>query len=75
MKFLLIFLCFGVTSTVVAQETPTEKEAAREVLRKMAALGKSLDMPALLARLTAANPARDQVVPVPRNSWIRNCWR
>ena len=45
-----------------AQETPTEREAAREMLKKMAELEKSLDAPALAARLTAANPAREQVV-------------
>ena len=45
-----------------AQETPTEREAARDVLSKMDALEKSLHIPALVARLTAANPARDQVV-------------
>src|SRR5260370_8966386 len=47
---------------VAAQETPTEREAAREVLRKMSAVEKSLDVPAMVARLTAANPAREQVV-------------
>jgi amidohydrolase len=47
---------------LAAQETPTEREAAREVLKKMAALEKSLDIPATVARLTAANPAREQVV-------------
>jgi amidohydrolase len=45
-----------------AQETPTEREAAREVLKKMAALEKSLDVPATVAILTAANPERDLVV-------------
>jgi amidohydrolase len=44
-----------------AQETPTEREAAREVLRKLGALEASLDVPRIVARLTAANPARDQV--------------
>jgi amidohydrolase len=44
-----------------AQETPTEREAARDVLQKMAALEKSLDVPGWVARLTAANPARDAV--------------
>jgi amidohydrolase len=47
---------------LLAQETPTEREAAREVLRKMDALEKSLDIPATVARLTAPNPAREQVV-------------
>jgi amidohydrolase len=44
-----------------AQETPTEREAAKEVLQKMAALQKSLDVPALVTKLVAANPQRDQV--------------
>src|SRR5580704_18962807 len=44
-----------------AQETPTEREAARYVLKKMADLEKSLDVPGWVARLSAANPARDQV--------------
>src|SRR6195256_397823 len=47
---------------LAAQETPTEKEAARDVLKKMAALEQSLDVPGLVARLTGANAARDQVV-------------
>jgi amidohydrolase len=47
---------------LLAQETPTEREAAHDVLHKMAALEKSLDIPATVTRLTAANPARDQVV-------------
>jgi len=48
--------------STLAQETPTEREAAREVLRKMAALEQSLDVPALVAKFTGSNPARDQVV-------------
>jgi amidohydrolase len=47
--------------SLFAQETPTEREAAREVLKKMAALEQSLDVPALVAKLAAANPARDAV--------------
>src|SRR6266478_1636387 len=46
---------------LLAQETPTERDAARDVLRKMAALETSLNVPALLARLTAPNPEREQV--------------
>jgi amidohydrolase len=45
----------------MAQETPTERQAAREVLKKMDGLEKSLDVPTWVERLTAANPARDQV--------------
>jgi len=46
----------------IAQETDTERLAAREVLRKMDELEKSLDVPALVSRLTAENAARDRVV-------------
>jgi amidohydrolase len=45
-----------------AQDTPTEKEAARDVLKKMAALEQSLDIPGLVAKLTGPDADRDQVV-------------
>jgi len=45
-----------------AQETPTERDAARDVLKKMAALEQSLDVPAFVARVAAPNADRDQVV-------------
>jgi amidohydrolase len=45
-----------------AQETPTEQTAARTVLAERAALETSLDIPALVAQVTAPNPARDKVV-------------
>ena len=44
-----------------AQETPTERDAARDVLQKMAALEKSIDAPGWVAKFSAANAARDQV--------------
>jgi len=56
-------ICFLLLiAPLLAQETPTEREAAREVLRKMDALEKSLDIPGTVTRLTATNPAREQVV-------------
>jgi len=60
----LIALAFAATLAApgaVAQETPTEREAARDVLRKMGELGTSLDVPGLVAKLTGPNPARDAV--------------
>src|SRR5262249_17718160 len=45
-----------------AQDTPTEKDAAREVLKKMAALEQSLDVPGLVAKLTGPDAERDAVV-------------
>jgi amidohydrolase len=59
---LTLVLILLVSVPLAAQETPTEREAARDVLEKMAALERSLDVPALVARLTGANEARDAVV-------------
>src|ERR1043165_5390344 len=44
-----------------AQETPMERAPARDVLAKMAALEQSLNVPAIVTKLTAPNPARDAV--------------
>jgi len=59
MKFAACLLLLA--AAAYAQETPTEREAARAVLEKMDALEKSLDIPGWVARLGAPNPARDQV--------------
>src|ERR1043166_7960023 len=56
MKRIPILLAMALAA--VAQETPTEREAARDVLRKMNELERSLDVPTLVERLSAANPAR-----------------
>ena len=50
------------TAAARAQDTTTEREAARDVLRKMSALEQSLDVPAIVTRLTGPNAERDQVV-------------
>lgn len=49
-------------ASLMAQDTPTEREAARDVIQKMDALEKSLDVPGMVARLTAPNAERDLVV-------------
>jgi len=43
----------------LVQDTPTEREAARDVIRKMGELEKSLDVPALVAKLTVPNADRE----------------
>src|SRR4051812_24740480 len=60
----LAFALFTLLSASVtfAQDTPTEREAARDVLKKMADLEASLDVPAMVTRLTAPNANRDAVV-------------
>src|SRR5712691_12804290 len=61
-RFFAVLIAFVLPLTAHAQDTQTEKEAAREVLKKMAALEQSLDVPAIVARLTGPNADRDQVV-------------
>lgn len=46
---------------LAAQETPTERESARDVVRRLDSLERSLDLPALAAKLTGPNAARDRV--------------
>ncbi|HEX4683207.1 MAG TPA: peptidase dimerization domain-containing protein [Gemmatimonadaceae bacterium] len=47
---------------LAAQETPTERDAARGVVGKLDSLEHSLDLPAYVARLTGPDAPRDQVV-------------
>ncbi|MEO8499535.1 MAG: peptidase dimerization domain-containing protein [Vicinamibacteria bacterium] len=63
MRFLIVVACASaiLAPPALAQETPTEREAARDVLKKMSDLETSLDVPALVAKLTGPNPARDGV--------------
>src|SRR5215467_16326361 len=56
-----VVLCLAALSGAAAQETPTERDAARDVVRKLDSLEKSLNLPALVAKLTGPNSARDQV--------------
>src|SRR6185437_14644007 len=55
--FGLLAPCF-----LFAQETPTERIAAADVVTKLDTLQTSLDLPALAAKLTGPNAQRDQVV-------------
>lgn len=45
-----------------AQETPTERAAARDVLQRMSEMQASLDIPGLVETYTAPNAARDRIV-------------
>jgi amidohydrolase len=57
----LISITLLLPVVAVAQETPTERESARDVVHKLDSLERSLDLPALVAKLTGPNAARDQV--------------
>jgi amidohydrolase len=59
---LFLLVTFVLSAAAFAQDTPTEREAARDVLKKMSALEQSLDVPAIVTRLTGSNAARDAVV-------------
>ena len=55
-------LCLAMfAAALLAQDTPTERDAARGVVVKMADLERSLDVPTIVERLLVNNPARDQV--------------
>ena len=58
----LIIVSLLLPAALVAQETPTERDAARDVVRKLDSLERSLNLPALVTKLTGPNAARDQVV-------------
>src|SRR5580658_7808268 len=55
-----MFLHLLLAATALAQDTPTERLAAHDVIRKMGDLEKSLDVPSLVTKLTAPNSAREQ---------------
>ncbi|AMW06005.1 peptidase dimerization domain-containing protein [Gemmatimonas phototrophica] len=51
----------GAVGTLSAQETPTEREAARGVVQKLSALQQSVDVAGWTNRLGAPNATRDKV--------------
>src|SRR5580658_3676536 len=57
---MLLFLMIPLA--LCAQDTPTERDAAKDVLRKMGELEKTLNIPSLTARVTATSVERDKVV-------------
>src|SRR5438046_939859 len=74
----LIALAFGVSS--LAQEAPTEREAARDVVKQINALSQSLGVQAMVAKLSAPDKGRDEVIArvkqlmqselLPMSDWI-----
>src|SRR3989440_5498959 len=62
-RSLAVVALVACAAPLAAQETPTERSAAADVVRRMNALERSLALPALVARLTAArDPRRDAVL-------------
>ena len=76
--FLLLALTF--TARSFAQETPTERDAARDVVKQISGLSQSLGVPARVAKLTAQDKGRDEVLArvkqlmqselLPMSDWI-----
>src|SRR3569833_1308080 len=58
-KLMIVFLS---SLPLLAHETPTERQAASDVLRKMRALEQSLNIPQLVKSLTGPDADRDHVV-------------
>ena len=56
-----IFLSLGASPTG-AQETETEQQAATSVVKQIHQFEGSLNIPQMVAQLTAADPGRDQVI-------------
>ncbi|MBZ5529043.1 MAG: peptidase dimerization domain-containing protein [Acidobacteriia bacterium] len=52
-----------------AQETPTEREAAREIVKQIQETGKSLNVPQLVGKLTAADKGREEVLARVKQLW------
>lgn len=61
MRYKSLLTLFALPAALYAQDTPTEKAAASDVVKKMAALQQTLDVPKLVTRLAAPNAARDAV--------------
>src|SRR5436305_13203078 len=71
-------LSVGVSS--LAQETPTEREAARDVLKQIGALSQSLGVQTMVTKLSAPDKGRDEVIArvkqlmqselLPMSDWI-----
>src|SRR6266571_4382220 len=61
LRLALVALLVG-TRITAAQETPTEKTAAADVIRRMTELERSLALPQLVTRLTGARDARRDAV-------------
>ncbi len=59
---LVLYIVLFSSCATFAQETPTERQAAHDVIAKLNALEQSLNIPALVAQLTAPNAQRDKVV-------------
>lgn len=61
-KFAGVLIALVSAAPCFAQETPTERETARDVVRQISGLSQSLGVPALVAKLSAPDRGRDEVL-------------
>ena len=61
-SLLLLACTLLLTASAAAQETPTERNAAADVVRRMNELEASLQLPAMVTRLSAPDKRRDAVM-------------
>ena len=61
-SLLLLACILLLTATAAGQETPTERSAAADVIRRMNELEASLQLPAMVSRLSAPDPRRAAVM-------------
>jgi amidohydrolase len=61
MKTRLLGMGLAIAAMGWGQQTPTEREAARDVIRKTATLEQTLNVPGLVGKLNVENAAREQV--------------
>lgn len=60
-RFLIVLVAAATPSAAASQETPTQRDAARDVVAKMATLQREIDAVSWATKLTAPNAARDAV--------------
>ena len=78
--FRTVLMVFASVLPSFAQETPTEREAARDVVKQIGALSQSLGVQAMVAKLSATDKGRDEVLArvkqlmqsdlLPMSDWI-----
>ncbi|HEV8383845.1 MAG TPA: hypothetical protein VGQ11_03160, partial [Candidatus Acidoferrales bacterium] len=56
-------------SASAAQDTPTEREVARDIVKQINELARTLGVQPMVAKLTAPNPQRDTVIARVKQLW------
>src|SRR5690348_9027617 len=78
--FVCLLMASAFSVPCLAQETATERDAARDVVKQINALSQSLGVPAMVAKLSATDKGRDEVIArvkqlmqselMPMSDWI-----